>query len=406
MSKGFGKSILADQVGKRARKRQAVLDADAVQQQWLDIFGELEDPRGRKGVEHPFLSIVLIAILATIGGAAGWEDIETYGESHQRWLASFLELPRGVPCADTYRRVFERIKPEALEQCFLAWVKQMTHRTGAQVVPIDGKSARGSYERSPKQSALHLVSAWSSEHRLVLAQVKVASKSNEITAIPALLELLDITGCIITIDAMGTQHEIARQIVAKGGDYVLCLKANHPTLWQQVMRWFEAAQTTAFEGIEHSYDRKTDGAHHRIEHRQVWAVPVGAMEPLHGQAQWSGLKSLVMVKRVRHLWNKTTQETMVYLSSLPCDAARIGGAIRTHWRIENQLHWVLDVTFGEDVSRIRSGHGSHNMALLRRLAISVLNQETSKKKSIKQKAKRASMSPDYMLTVLAAALPS
>ena len=162
--------------------------------------------------------------------------------------------------------------------------------------------------------------------------------------------------------------------------------------------------STAFAGIQHSYDRKTDGAHHRIEHRQVWAVPVSAMAPLHGQAQWAGLQSIVMVKRVRHLWNKTTQETMVYLSSLPCDAARIGGAIRTHWSIENQLHWVLDVTFGEDASRIRSGHGPHNMALLRRLAISVLNQETSKKKSIKQKAKRASMSPDYMLTVLAAAL--
>ena len=189
MSKGFGKSVSADQADKRASKEQAALDAEAAVQQWLNIFGELEDPRGRKGVEHPFLSIVLIAILATIGGAAGWEDIETYGESHQMWLSSFLELPKGVPCADTYRRLFERIKPEALEQCFLAWVKQITQLTGAQVVPIDGKSARGSYERSTKQSALHLVSAWSSEHRLVLGQVKVENKSNEITAITAVVEL-------------------------------------------------------------------------------------------------------------------------------------------------------------------------------------------------------------------------
>lgn len=382
------------------------VDAESVQAQWQAQFADLEDPRGRQGVEHPFLSIVMIAILAVIGGATGWEDIETYAESHQAWLSTLFPLPNGVPHADTYRRLFERMAPDTLERCFLGWVKQIVEGSGAQVIPIDGKTIKGSYDRNHKQSGLHVVSAWASEHRLLLGPVKVASKSNEITAIPALLKLLDISGCIITLDAMGTQKEIAREIIGHGADYVLCLKANHPTLWAEVTAWFKPAEAANFAGLEHSYDARVESGHHRREHRQVWAVPVTVMGNLHHIEQWAGLRTIVMVKRVRHLWNKITQETMVYLTSLPCDAAVIGRAIRTHWGIENQLHWVLDVTWGEDKSRIRRGHGGENMALLRRLAISVLNQETSKKRSLTQKAKRASMSPDYMLTVLAAGLPA
>ncbi|HZG38304.1 MAG TPA: ISAs1 family transposase, partial [Nodosilinea sp.] len=227
-------------------------------------------------------------------------------------------------------------------------------------------------------------------------------EGNEITAVPALLKLLDISGCIITLDAMGTQKEIARDIIAQGADYVLCLKANHPTLWAAVKAWFEQAEAADWADCEHSHHQQMESGHHRREHRRVWAVPVTAMGDLHQVEQWAGLNTITIVKRVRHLWNKTTQEVMFYLSSLPCDAAIIARAIRTHWGIENQLHWVLDVTWGEDASRIRRGHGGENMALLRRLAISVLNQETSKKRSLKQKAKRASLSPDYMLAVLAA----
>ncbi|MBX2863809.1 MAG: ISAs1 family transposase [Leptolyngbyaceae cyanobacterium MAG.088] len=381
------------------------MDAETVQQQWLSQFSELEDPRGAQGIEHPFLSIVLIAILATIGGANGWEDIETYAESHSQWLDTFLFLPNGVPHADTYRRVFERCEPQSLERCFRNWVAQLVQSTGAQVIPIDGKTLKGSYDRNSSQSALHVVSAWASEHRLLLGQVKVESKTNEIKAIPALLELLDISGCVITIDAMGTQHEIARQIVAKGADYVLCLKANHPPLWAQVNTWFEKALSNDFADIKHTHDQRVEAGHHRREHRQVWAVPLSQMGPLHEIGQWRGLRTLVLVKRVRHLWNKTTEEVMFYLSSLPCDAARLGRVIRAHWGIENQLHWVLDVTFGEDASRIRSGHAPENMCLLRRLAIGVLNQETSNKRSLRHKTKQAAMSPDYMIKVLAAALP-
>lgn len=406
MSPGFSQTNTSDKAAKKAQKRATAVYAETVQAAWLEHFAALSDPRGSKGVEHPFLSIVMIAILATIGGATGWEDIETYGESHEQWLSSFLSLPRGIPHADTYRRLFERIEPAALERCFRGWVQQLVAASGAQVIPIDGKRVNGSYDRNKNQSSLHLVSAWASENRLMLGQVKVEDKTNEIKAIPALLELLDISGCIITIDAMGTQHEIAKQIVAKGADYILCLKANHPTLWADVNAWFKTAQATAFAGIEHSFDQRVEAGHHRREHRRVWAVPLAAMGELYKSAQWAGLQTVVMVKRIRQLWNKTTEETMFYLSSLPGNAAQLGRAIRTHWSIENQLHWVLDVTFGEDASRIRTAHAPQNMALLRRLAVSVLNQETSKQRSLRQKAKRAAMSTDYMLDVLAAASAS
>jgi predicted transposase YbfD/YdcC len=403
MTTGFGP--LPTPASPPVRPPAGAIDAELVQQQWLTQFVELDDPRGRQGVEHAFLSIVMIAILATISGAQGWEDIELYAESHGPWLGTFLDLSRGIPHADTYRRMFERIDPEALQGCFQGWLQQIVTATGAQVIPIDGKTLRGSYDREAKQSALHLVSAWASENRLLLAQVKVDEKTNEITAIPALLELLDISGCIITIDAMGTQTAIAQQIITQQGDYVLCLKANHPTLHQDVKAWFEQAQSQGFTGITHSYDRRVEGGHHRRENRQVWAVPLAVMGALHQSAQWAGLQTVVMVERVRHLWNETTHEVMFYLSSLPADAVNLGRAIRAHWGIENQLHWVLDVTLGEDACRIRRGHAPENFAWLRRMAVSLLNQETSTKRSLRQKARRAAMSPDYLLTVLAATLP-
>jgi predicted transposase YbfD/YdcC len=404
MSEGFGTPCESEKTIAKVSKLRCAVDAESVQAQWLSQFQRLKDPRKAKGIEHNFLSIVLIAILATIGGATGWEDIELYAESHQTWLATFLDLKHGVPHADTYRRVFALIPPEALQECFLGWVKQIVEATGAQVIPIDGKTLKGSYDRGTRQSALHMVSAWASENRLMLGQVKVESKTNEINAIPALLNLLDITGCIITIDAMGTQTKIAGQIVDKGADYVLCLKANHPTLWNQVRVWFDQAQQNNFEGIEHRYDGRFEAGHHRRETRKVWAVPLSAMSDLYQIAQWAGLKTIVMVSRVRQLWNKTTREVMFYLSSLPCDAVVIGRAIRAHWGIENQLHWVLDVTFREDASRIRKGHGAENFSLLRRMAVGLLNQEKSTKRSLKQKTKRAAMSPDYVLDVLMAAM--
>jgi len=253
-----------------------------------------------------------------------------------------------MPSDDTFRRVFEFIDPEALNQCFLKWVETLITKMGGEIIPIDGKTIRGSYDRNQGKSALHVVSAWASEQRLVLGQMKVEDKSNEITAIPALLDLLDITGSIITIDAMGTQTDIAKKIIDKKADYILALKANHPTLYNQVQQWFEKAQIQNFQGIDVSHDKRIEKGHHRTEIRQVWSVSVSTIGELYQPQRWAGLQSVVMVVRVRHLWNKTTREVQFYLTSLKSDALVLGQAIRKHWSIENEAHWTLDCTFSED----------------------------------------------------------
>ncbi len=285
MVKGFAEASVSRKKSSKSSSLKPAIDGEQLQQQLAEHFEDLEDPRGSQGVLHPFISIVTIALLATIGGAQGWEDIEIYGVSHEEWLSSFLNLPFGIPSADTYRRLFERISPQALEKSFNGWLSSLVIDLGAEVIPIDGKTLKGSYDRNGSQSALHCVSAWASKHRLFLGQVKVESKSNEITAIPALLELLDISRSIITIDAMGTQHKIAHRIVTLGADYVLALKANHPTLHTQVQQWFENAQAYNFESIEYSYDVRVESGHHRREKRQVWAVSISQMGDLYKQTQ-------------------------------------------------------------------------------------------------------------------------
>ena len=393
--------------GRSKRKTDSKLNvpsATAVTEQMYSFFREIEDPRSQRTRAHLLTDILIIGILTVIAGGKGWEDMENYGLSKFDWLEEFLALPNGIPCPDTFRRVFERINPKVFESCFHKWVQSIVETVGAQVIPIDGKTLRGSYDREQKKSALHLVSAWASAHRLVLGQVKVTDKSNEITAIPALLELLDLAGCIITIDAMGTQTAIAAQIYNAKADYVLALKANHPTLHGQVKVWFEQAIALNFEGITFSYDERVEKGHHRTENRQVWTVPVSQLPPLHLQADWLGLKTVVMVVRVRRLWNKITREVQFYLTSLDSDACKLGRAIRLHWSIENSLHWTLDITFHEDDCRVRTGHAPQNLALLRRIALNALNREESFKRSNRQKSNRAAMDNNYMLTILAACL--
>jgi predicted transposase YbfD/YdcC len=384
--------------------KMSIANATALTEKMASVFSEIEDPRVERTRVHLLADILIIAILSVIAGAKGWEDMENYGLSKYEWLEEFLALPEGIPSADTFRRVFERINPKRFEQCFRCWVDSIVETIGAQVIPIDGKTLKGSYDRVLGKTALHLVSAWSSEYRLVLGQVKVADKSNEITAIPALLELLNIAGCIITIDAMGAQTAIASQIFNAKADYVLALKANHPKLHEQVKNWFEKSLSSGFEGIINSYDERVEKGHHRTEKRQVWCVPVSQLPPLHHQNDWLGLKCLVMVVRVRHLWNKTTREVQFYLTSLDCDACKLGKAIRLHWGVENGLHWTLDVTFNEDACRVRTGHAPQNLSLLRRIALNALNLEQSFKRSNRQKSNRAAMDNNYMLTILAACL--
>jgi len=384
-------------------ERSILLDAPLLRQRIQDCFATLQDPRKERTRLHQLSDILTIAILSTIAGGQGWEDMEVYGESKEAWLSTFLALPNGIPSADTFRRLFERILPQQFEQCFEQWVKLLVEDLGVNLIAIDGKGVNGSYDRSIRRKALHLVSAWASEHRLVLAQTKVQDKSNEITAVPALLALLDLHGAIVTLDAMGTQKQIAAQIHTAQADYVLALKANHPTLYQQVAQGFKDAREQDI--LPPAMTHTTEAGHHRIDTRQGWAIALDQLPPLHQSEEWLGLESIVVVERTRQLWNKTTYEIQFYLSSLAADDPRSIDVIRQHWSIENSQHWVLDVTFGEDDCRVRSLHAPHNLALIRRFALNALNRETSSKRSLKQKAKQAAMNDAYMLTVLAAALP-
>jgi predicted transposase YbfD/YdcC len=382
------------------------VDSKDITSKFQEYFTQVKDPRVERTRWHSLTDIITIAILAVIAGAKGWEDIEEYGLNKKEWLERFLELPEGIPSPDTFRRVFEKINPKEFEQCFRRWVQSLVEKLGVEVVAIDGKNHRGSYDRASQLKALHMVSAWSNEHRLVLGQTKVSAKSNEITAIPALLEMLDISGCIITIDAMGTQKSIAQRIVAANADYVLSLKDNHPTLHQEVKNWFEATLAQGFEGIDVSISQRVEKGHHRIENRKVYTVPLSQLPALHEQDLWAGLTTVVMVVRSIQHWNKTTHEVQFYITSLASDAHKIGSAIRQHWGIENSVHWTLDVTFGEDECRIRSVHSPQNFALLRRIALNALERETSFCRSIRQKSRRAAMNDMYMVSVLAAALPN
>lgn len=380
------------------------VDSFDITNKFQEYFTQITDPRAERTRYHLLTDIITIAILAVIAGAQGWEDIQEYGLSKEEWLKTFLELPFGIPSPDTFRRVFERINPKEFEQCFRVWVQSLVENLGVEVVAIDGKTHRGSYDRESQLKSLHTVSAWSSEHRLVLGQTKVSDKSNEITAIPALLEILDISGCIITIDAMGTQKLIAQKIIAANADYVLSLKDNHPTLHQEVKNWFETSIAQGFPGVNVSISQRVEKGHHRIENRQVYTVPVSQLPALHQQDLWAGLTTVVMVVRSIQHWNKTTHEVQFYITSLTSDAHKIGSAIRQHWGIENSVHWTLDVTFHEDESRIRSLHSPQNFALLRRIALNVLERETSFHRSIRQKSRRAAMNDQYMVSVLTAAL--
>jgi predicted transposase YbfD/YdcC len=369
-----------------------------------DCLALIQDHRSTRTLLHQLSDILTIAVLSVIAGGNGWEDMELYGLSKYDWLSTFLELPNGIPSPDTFRRVFEKIRPDEFERCFEIWVLQILNDLFPQLIAIDGKEIRGSYDREAGTKSVHLVSAWSSESQLVLAQTKVSSKSNEITAIPILLDVLDIEGSIITIDAMGTQKKIADKIYHANGDYILSLKANHPTLFQDVKAWFGSQQTANILPLP--LEHTTEAGHHRIEIRKYWAFSLSQLPPLHESSQWAGFETVIAVERIRHLRTKTTYEIQFYLSSLSSDSSQIPRAIRQHWGVENSLHWVLDVTFNEDACRVRSLHAPHNLALVRRFALNILNCEHTFKGSLKQKSKRAAMDNRYMLTLLASAFPA
>ena len=395
MAKGFSSTLTSQQ------KTIGVSNpTDLLNVSFLNHFETLTDPRIERSKEHLLIDIVAIAILAVISGADGWGAIELYGKTKYEWLKGFLELPNGIPSHDTFSRVFARIEPKQFQECFLSWVNSITQKLELEVIAIDGKTMKQSYDRNQSQKPLHIVSAWSASHQLVLGQKKVNKKSNEVTAIPALLELLEIEKSIITIDAMGCQKEIAALIIKKKGDYLLALKGNQKLLHKDVKDWFELARKEEFAGREHSYYQQIEGGHHRVEKRQIWTVAVSELPSLHNQSLWTGLKTVVMIVSERRLWNKTTTEVRFYLSSLASNAEKISQAIRSHWGIENSLHWTLDVTFCEDKSRIRKDNSPENFALLRRLAINLLKQEKGFKGSLKMKRYLAGMDNNYLVQIL------
>lgn len=364
----------------------------------LKHFENLEDPRTEYLIEHRLLDIVGITICAVICGADSWVEIEEYGISKFEWLKGFLELPNGIPSHDTISRLFAQLDPEQLQSCFLSWIKTIAQLTSGEIIAIDGKTVRHSYDRGKKQGAIHMVSAWASQHHLVLGQVKVEEKSNEITAIPQLLKVLEIKGCVITIDAMGTQKEIAKVITDRGGDYVLCLKGNQGNLHQDVQQLFNWARKNNFKNIPHEACSTINKGHGRIEIRRYWLLE--SVEHLIDYHLWSGLKRVGLIESERRIEGKPASiEQRYYLLSLDGGVERFAQASRSHWGIENQLHWCLDVAFNEDNSRIRSGYAPENMTLIRHLALNLLGQETSLKVDKKAKRLKAGWDNTYLAKV-------
>jgi predicted transposase YbfD/YdcC len=365
-----------------------------------DHFAALSDPRSAHAPHqrHELIDILVIAVCAVICGADGWEDIEEYGKAQAEWLAQVLDLPHGIPGHDTFRRVLSRLDPEELTECFIAWTGALSDLCGGDIVAIDGKTLRHSFDRAASKTAIHMVSAWANANRLVLGQVKVDDKSNEITAIPKLIKMLDLAGATVTIDAMGCQKEIAKVITDQEADYVLALKENHPTLYDEVTLFFEDGKATDFAEIDHEYHETVDGDHGRIETRRYWIT--SDIEWLGAKASWSNLQSIGMVESCREMGDKVESETRYFLTSVPCDGVRFAQAVRQHWGIENSLHWVLDVSFDEDACRIRKDKGAQTFSVLRHIALNLLRRESSHKRGIKARRKRAGWDRGYLLRVL------
>lgn len=358
----------------------------------LKYFSELQDPRVERNREHVLEEILLMAVAAVLSGAESWNDMEDYGHAKRDWLQTFLELPGGIPSHDTFNRVFAALDAEEMEKGFLAWVSSIAQLTAGEVVAIDGKSLRGTREAG-KKAIVHMVSAWANSNNLVLAQRKVEEKSNEITAIPRLLEVLELSGTVVTIDAMGCQRAIAQQIMEKRADYVLAVKENQGHLLDGIKDSFQMLSAD-------SVAEEIDCGHGRVERRRCSVIADTSL--VEKAAEWASLQGLVRIEAERYhkATGETERETRYYITSLGPDAARLNSAIRQHWGIENKLHWVLDVGFGEDLSRKRAGHAAQNFSLINRIALNLLKQDKSSKRGIKGKRLKAGWNHGYLLKLL------
>ena len=366
-----------------------------------EYFTGLEDPRIDRTKQHQLLDIVTIAICGIICGADSWVDIELFGKCKEEWFRTFLELPNGIPSHDTFGDVFARLDPEQFQSCFMEWVQAVAQATQGEVVAIDGKTVRRSHDRTLGKQAIHMVNVWASGNGLVLGQAKVEEKSNEITAIPKLLQLLELAGCIVTIDAMGCQKEIAHQIIEAQADYLLAVKENQGRLYQDVRDLFQGAEAFDFQDVPYDFARTVGKGHGRIETRECWVITdPDCLDYLQTRQQWTKLNAVVKVTAQRETATATTVHSRYYISSLAGEAKVLLDATRKHWGIENSLHWSLDVTFREDHSRVRKDHGPQNLAVLRQIALNLLKQETSLKRGLQGKRLKAGWVEDYLLQVL------
>jgi predicted transposase YbfD/YdcC len=326
--------------------------------------------------------------------------MELFGESKEDWIRKYLELPHGIPSHDTFRRLFSILDPQAFGECFTRWSQTLHDATKGEVIALDGKTVRHSFDTFSGQPALHMVSAWASENGLALGQVRVDEKSNEITAIPRLLEMIDVKGRIITTDAMGCQKDVARRIFEKKGDYLFCLKGNQESLHDEVRFFFDECRTGNYEDVEHSYFESVEKDHGRIETRRCWVVEDDATQWLERGDEWPGLASIAAIESERKIRGKTTTDTRYFISSLKGKAEKVANAAREHWAIENSLHYVLDVTFNEDKSRIRKDNAPENLVVLRRIALNMVKKEQTRKGSVRSRVKTAGWDNSYLEQIL------
>lgn len=365
-------------------------------------FGQIKDPRVERTKRHKLLDIIVITICGVICGADDWVNLEIFGNAKLEWFKTFLGLPNGIPSHDTFGRVFAAINPQELEKCFMEWVRAIHQLTQGQVIAIDGKQLRGSSMSEAGKSAIYMVNAWASANRLALGQLKVDEKTNEITAIPTLLKLLEISGCIVTIDAIGTQTRIAETILEGGGDYLLAVKENQGKLYEDLQFIFEQDRQDNFENAPYQYAKIVNKGHGRLEIRHCWSISDPEyLETVREHKRWPGLKTLVLIDSERRIGEKTEKKTQYYITSLENNAEKILRAKRCHWEIENSLHWVLDIAFNEDHCRVRKDNAPENLAVLRQLALNLLKHETTMKVGLKGKRLRCGWDTDYLIKVLA-----
>lgn len=364
----------------------------------LDHFTNLTDPRIDRTKDHKLIDIIALAICGMLCGADNWVAMEQYGHAKEEWLKQFLELPNGIPSHDTIARVFARLDPKEFEQCFRDWVQSISELIPGEIISIDGKTVKHSGSKAKDQKPIHVVNAWATEQRLVLGQTKVKNKSNEITAIPELIKVLELSGCLVTIDAIGTQTKIAQLIQDNGADYCLALKENQPNLFQEVVHLFERAEGINWLEVEHDFYRTINKDHGRTEIRRHWTMPV--TELFFDEEKWPGLSSIGLVESVRKIGSQTTTSRRYYLNSFSSDAQLLAHAVRSHWGVENNVHWILDVAFREDNCPVHSDYAPENLSQLRKMALNLLSREKTAKIGVANKRLKAAWDNNYLAKVL------